>query len=770
MRLPVPPPPLRAAGARSRPALSASDLAPAAVAGWAAAALLLAGCGAEPAPKVPDAAQDPAPDAGSAATRSAAFEPAVAGEPLTGQVAEAAPGGGAPKTDLRLLARREHALPGRALDVLAADIDGDGRSDLVVGVESPGGLALFRGTPAGLERTDAATSVGGWPLGPQAWPDADFARLWLASREDDSLEWWSVAEGTFERQRRTDLPARPRALAAAGAALPDGTLGAVALGDGSLWLVDAAGELRAIEGRRDRVTRMVFEPGAARLWIAAQEPPSLSAVTWSSAGEPELQIAVPTEGVPRDMTFSDVDRDGDLELCVVGGVDHLWLFGTGSGDGTIDLASRVRVRTPARLPLRVCAADLDGDGADELLTLQQEGDGYGVLGAWEPVGRGFSRVTSEYAGQKPYALTAADFDGDGVADLAVSNRDALRLSVLPGTGLAGPGKDVFYQAQRLPVGRSPLSVAAGDLDGDGAPDGAVIHGVDGTVGLLANRFGLLQAPASRALVDSPSRVIVADFDGDGHRDIAGLGRRDRARLTVQLGDGAGGVRQSFADVDVGQASEMTLATDERGRPQLLLCSPTERRLLLWSRGAIARSETLEVPPYGAAAAGEWLWFAGGETQERLHRIDPEGQVRALLDLEGRTLRLLAGQATEAGRELWRLARRRPGDPQGWVEVLEVRADGAARLLARSAIGLKAHDLALGDLDGDGRWDAAVAAQNSHQVNLRLRRGAQLLALPDAGAGLGCLGLCLADLDANGALDVIVANAFSNDVSVIYQRP
>ena len=176
-----------------------------------------------------------------------------------------------------------------------------------------------------------------------------------------------------------------------------------------------------------------------------------------------------------------------------------------------------------------------------------------------------------------------------------------------------------------------------------------------------------------------------------------------------------------------------------------------------------------MPPYGAASNGDWIWFAGGEATEELHRIDREGRVDALLELEGRTLRLLAGQPTGAGIELWRLARRRPGDPQGWIEILEVRADGAARRVARSPIGLKAHDLALGDLDGDGRWDAAVASQNSHQVNLRLRRESELLALPDAGAGLGCLGLCLADLDANGALDLIVANAFSNDVSVIYQR-
>jgi hypothetical protein len=693
-----------------------------------AALAFLGGCGGEVAPAEPDEA---APDAGQAFAGSEAA-PESGSEPGSPVDGTATPPAGnttaAPEFggDLRLLARREHELPGRAADLLAHDFDGDGLCDLLAAVESPGRLALFRGTPAGLARPRGLQAVGGWPVGPQLWAEESVTTVWLASREDAALEWWRVGSEALESVDRRELPSRPRAIAAAGAPLDDGTAGAVALGDGSLWLVGADRELRAIEGRRERVTRMAFEPGARRLWIASQEPPSLSAVVWNADGAPELQAAVPTNGVPRDLTFSDVDRDGDLELCVVGGVDHLWIFGVGSDDGSIELDAHVRLRTPARLPLRVFAADLDGDGADELLTLQQEGDGYGVLGAWEPVGRGFSRVTSEYAGQKPYDLAAADFDGDGIADLCVSNRDALRLSVLPGTGLSGPGKDVFYQAQRLPVGRSPLSVAAGDLDGDGAPDGAVIHGVDGTVGLLANRFGLLQAPASRPLVNSPSRVIVADFDGDGNQDIAGLGRSDRARLSVQLGDGAGGVKQNYADIDVGQASEMTLASDARGQ-HLLLCSPAERRLLGWSRGELAFSHALDVPPYGAASRGDWIWFAGGDSSEELYRVDREGRAQALLDLEGRTLRLLAGQATDGGIELWRLARRRPGDPQGWIEVLEVRGDGAARQVARSPIGLKAHDLALGDLDGDGRWDAAVASQNSHQVNLRLRRGDGLIA-------------------------------------------
>lgn len=678
-----------------------------------------------------------------------------------------------PVADLRLLARREFPVPGRALDLLAADFNSDGLEDVVAAVESPGSLALFRGTPQGLQPAGAPHAVGAWPIGPQVWRTQARPQLWIATRAEPGVEWLALDDRGWVPVGRVELPDRPRALASAQLEVHGPVRGALALSDGSLWWLNAARELERIEGDRQRVTRMAFDPGSRRLWIANQEPPGLSLGTWDEAGAFELQAAVPLEGVPRDLAFADIDRDGDLELVLVGGVEDLLIFGLGANDGQVDPSAGLQVRTPARLPLRVLPTDLDGDGFEELLTLQQEGDGYGVLGAFDPAGRGFARVTSEYAGQKPYALATGDFDGDGTPDLAVSNRDALRISVLPGTGLTGPGQEVFYQAQRLPVGRSPLSVDAGDLDGDGAPDGVVAQAIDGSAGLLANRFGLLNPPASRPLVPSPSRVLVTDLDRDGHADVIGLGRSDRARLCVQLGDGAGGVRMGFEDLDVGQTREITLGSNAVGQASVVLSDPVNGRvgtLVLNGAGEPQVEWTdLEQPVLAATADDGWTWVATGSDRERLVAVDAAGQRLELAELEGHSLRLLLGDNLQGSRELWRLVRRRAGEPESWIELWELPVEGGARRVARSGVGLKAHDLTLGDLDGDGRLDAAVASQNSHQVNLRLRRGESLAVLPDVGAGLGCFGLCLADLDGNGALDLLVANAFSNDVSVIYQR-
>ena len=88
------------------------------------------------------------------------------------------------------------------------------------------------------------------------------------------------------------------------------------------------------------------------------------------------------------------------------------------------------------------------------------------------------------AGLRPLALTAADFDGDGFADLAVPNYDGDNVTILRNDGsgdLAEPGTSPEG------AGDGPRDVAAGDLDGDMDPDLAVANQGDSTVTILRNR-------------------------------------------------------------------------------------------------------------------------------------------------------------------------------------------------------------------------------------------------------------------------------------------
>jgi hypothetical protein len=162
------------------------------------------------------------------------------------------------------------------------------------------------------------------------------------------------------------------------------------------------------------------------------------------------------------------------------------------------------------------------------------------------------------------ALAVGDFDGDGVADLAIgvreedlggeANEDAGKIHVLYGgdAGLSAEGSRSFTQNSlgildtAEPTDMFGVAVAAGDLNDDGRDDLAVgvigeDLGVPGTgVGdagavavLYGSAGGLHQAGNQLWTQDSPgvrdvaegadlfgSDLVVGDFDGDGAGDLA----------------------------------------------------------------------------------------------------------------------------------------------------------------------------------------------------------------------------------------------------------
>ena len=83
---------------------------------------------------------------------------------------------------------------------------------------------------------------------------------------------------------------------------------------------------------------------------------------------------------------------------------------------------------------------------------------------------GFPGFPEAATGLQPYALAAADLDGNGTLDLAVANYASNTVSVL-----AGIGDGTFAPQRTYVVGTNPIAIAIGALNGDGHPDLVVVN-------------------------------------------------------------------------------------------------------------------------------------------------------------------------------------------------------------------------------------------------------------------------------------------------------
>ena len=135
----------------------------------------------------------------------------------------------------------------------------------------------------------------------------------------------------------------------------------------------------------------------------------------------------------------------------------------------------------------------------------------------------------------PKGIASADLDGDGNADLAVSNTDG---SV---TVFFGLGNGRFRAPVHLSTGgtNSLRGIVCADFDGDGRPDIAIAAPFQGKIFLFYNQGGGRFGPVTNLAAWVGVRNLAAgDFDGDGLVDLIAAGPENGLRQYRTLGGGS----------------------------------------------------------------------------------------------------------------------------------------------------------------------------------------------------------------------------------------
>jgi tetratricopeptide (TPR) repeat protein len=315
--------------------------------------------------------------------------------------------------------------------------------------------------------------------------------------------------------------------------------------------------------------------------------------------------------------------------------------------------------------------------------------------------------TSYPAGVDPVALVAADFQNNGLVDLAAVNQLDNTVTILMNQSGA---QGTFVEATNSPFSLgpkltvappSPPAIAAAVLTSSGFPDLLVTDSTNNVVNIFfGNGDGTFKTPATSIPVGvRPSSIVTADFNGDGFQDFAVTNFTDNT-FSVFLGGVDKSQNPTFTQVS---GSPFPLPTNVSG---------------------------------------------------------PVAMTVADFNLDGKSDLAIVNQTTLAN----------PSIPQGNVVVLQGNGDGTFTEVTGSPIivGQNPVALASADLDGNASPDIAIVNNTDNSVTVLLNNGdGTFVSGPNSplATSPNPTGIALADFAQSGTAGIAVTCAGSNTFQV-----
>jgi hypothetical protein len=288
---------------------------------------------------------------------------------------------------------------------------------------------------------------------------------------------------------------------------------------------------------------------------------------------------------PDSVAIADLKGNGKLDLVVANGATSTVGVLVGNGDGTFEAPATYG--SGGSEPLAVAIGDVNGDGIPDLIvtnafpTGSQGGDSEVSVMLGNGDGTFGSPVSYDSGGYYPHSVAVGDLNGDGHLDIVVvntfpsfySNSNGV-VAVLMGNGDGTFQAPVLYESG----GFSAVSIALGDVNGDGIPDLVVAN--QGTCETCANSsVGILLGAGDGSFypaityISGPAEsfsVVIGDLNGDGYPDLAvstecaETGTCGGGGVNVLMGNG-NGTFQAPVTYDSGGAGPLALvAADVNG--------------------------------------------------------------------------------------------------------------------------------------------------------------------------------------------------------------